>query len=262
MKIILVGANGWVGKKMSTELKKRGHTVLPIRHEFIFTEFLNKTHRVYDWVVNCGGVTGVPNVDACEKEKGYTLEGNAVFPVRLLDECKKYGIKMAHFSSGCIYQGHITDVNADPNFFGSTYSISKGISDVILKKEALVFRIRMPFTGEREPKNLLTKILNYAKNGKLYDSGYNSFTDLDEAVQVACDLVEEGAIGPYNLVNSGYLNMRELVELLDVYAEFYTEEEFKTVTTAERSTCVIPAYENMSGVITAMKQAITNYYLH
>jgi dTDP-4-dehydrorhamnose reductase len=212
-----------------------------------------------DWVVNCAGVTGVPNVDACEIDKQNTISGNAIYPALLHAACERRQIRFAHFSSGCIYQGNIDSVDATPNFFGSTYSISKGISDVHLKDKAQVYRIRMPFTGIDEPKNYLTKVLKYARTDKLIDSGYNSLTDLDEAVRVACDLIEAGKPnGYYNLVNSGSITMHELMDMFGMSVEWFTDEEFKAVTVAARSTCTIPAYEVMSDVRIALSNAITN----
>lgn len=253
MNILVVG-RGWTGKKVATELRNREHSVTVCSHDVAISIV---TQDVFDWVVNCAGVTGVPNVDACELNKTGTMEGNAIFPVLLYEECKKVNVRFSHFSSGCIYSGVITDINAEPNFFGSIYSVSKGVSDLYLKDKAQIFRIRMPFTGVDEPKNTLSKILKYSKTGKLVNLGQNSLTDLDEAVSVACDLIETKAPnGPYNLVNSGSVDMQEVIELLGVKAEFYSPDEFKKVTTAGRSTCTIPSYERMSPVIDALKNAI------
>jgi dTDP-4-dehydrorhamnose reductase len=251
MNILVIG-RGWTGKKVVIELRNRGHIVTVCSHKIAF-EVL--TQDKYDWVVNCAGVTGVPNVDACESNKKETLEGNAVFPILLYHECQKVGTRLAHFSSGCIYSGEITDVNADPNFFGSIYSISKGVSDSYLKDKAQVFRIRMPFTHIDEPKNYISKVLKYARTGKLIDYGQNSLTDLDEAVRVACDLIEENAPnGPYNLVNKGSVNMHEFAEIFNITPQWFTADEFTKVTVAARSTCTIPPYEKMSDVRDALKR--------
>jgi dTDP-4-dehydrorhamnose reductase len=116
----------------------------------------------------------------------------------------------------------------------------------------------MPFTGKDEPKNYLSKVLKYAKTGKLIDSGHNSLTDLDEAVRVACDLIEAGnPNGYYNLVNSGSVTMHELVEMVGMQVKWFTDEEFKAATVAARSTCTIPAYESMSDIQTALRNAVT-----
>lgn len=254
MKILVVG-RGWTGKKMINELTSRNHIVAACSHLDAIREVETTT---YDCVVNCAGITGSPNVDACESDKAGTVEANAIFPVRLYEACSNNFAKLAHFSSGCIYQGEIVNVHADPNYFGSIYSISKGISDLYLKNKpfALVFRIRMPFTGVDEHKNYLSKVLNYAKTGKLIDLGQNSLTYLDEAIKVAADLIEEGESGPINLVNSGSINMHELVDMMNISPEWYKEEEFTKVSVAGRSTCTIPAHPYMSQVRNALQSAI------
>lgn len=254
MNILVVG-RGWTGMKMYDELSNRGHRVILVSNKVA----LNENFNYFDWVVNCAGVTGTPNVDACENDKMNTIDGNAIFPIKLENLVKLTSkARFAHFSSGCIYTGTITDVNAEPNFFGSTYSFSKGVSDAYLKDRALVFRIRMPFTGENEPKNYLTKVLKYAKTAKLIDAGQNSLTDHDEAVRVACDLIEKGVPnGPYNLINEGSVNMHELVEMFGLDSvQWFTAEEFTAATAAGRSTCTIPSQGLMRPVQDALRDAI------
>jgi dTDP-4-dehydrorhamnose reductase len=253
MRFLVVG-RGWTGIKVLAELSKRNHEVSMCSHHDVFN-LIEKGDL--DWVINCAGVTGSPNVDACELDKENTILGNAVFPILLSGALKGTGIKLAHFSSGCIYTGDIQGSYAEPNFFGSTYSMSKGVSDIYLKDHAMVFRIRMPFTGIDEKKNYLTKVYNYAKNAKLIDAGYNSLTDLDEAVSVACELMEEDApLGPYNLVNEGSVNMHELAEIMEITPEWFTPEEFRAATAAGRSTCTIPGTGRMRPVKEALADAV------
>jgi dTDP-4-dehydrorhamnose reductase len=229
MNILIVG-RGWIGKKMFAELCKRGHNVDITSHEYadLIEEFQN-----YDWIVNCAGITGYPNVDACEKEKYKTIQGNSYYPIFLYKQATKAGAKFAHFSSGCVYQGTIEDVYAEPNYFGSIYSTSKAVSDSYLSHEdCLVFRIRMPFTDKHEQKNILTKLTNYAKSGKLIEGGENSITDLDEAVCIVSNLIEENKLGIYNLVNEGSVTTHQLADMLGLSPEWFTPEEFKSVTAA------------------------------
>lgn len=248
MNILIIG-RGWVGNKMFAELSNRGHYVhIQSHHKEILPE--------YDYVINCAGYTGKPNVDACEKNKKETIEANACLPILLHSKCEELNIKFAHFSSGCIYQGDITDIDEDPNYFGSIYSISKGISDCYLKNKSLIFRIRMPFTEKKEPKNLLTKLINYSISGKLYDGGRNSLTDLDEAIIVASDLIESNKIGSFNLVNNGSITNKEIVEMLGLNAQWFTDTEFKQITLASRSNCTIPSNTGMIDVRTALEKRI------
>jgi nucleoside-diphosphate-sugar epimerase len=253
MKILVVG-RGWTGNKVYKELNRRGHSCEIISHN----EIKNAVTEYYDWVINAAGVTGTPNVDGCELIKAETYNGNALFPIELYNLCQKYQTKFAHFSSGCIYEGTIADVMADPNYFGSTYSISKGISDMFLKNKALVFRIRMPFTNINESKNYLSKVYKYSANGKLIDLGKNSMTDLDEAVFVACDLIEQDETGPFNLINQGAITMPELAEIMGIdNPQYYTKEEFAAVTRSGRSTCVIPEFGLMRPLRDALVDAIS-----
>jgi UDP-glucose 4,6-dehydratase len=256
MKSYLVVGRGWTGSKMIDELTSRGHNVNYSSHKDVFQYI---TNNKYDYVINCAGYIGYPNVDACENNKLETLRGNVLFPIELYEECNKLGMKFAHFSSGCIYEGEITDVDADPNFFGSIYSISKGISDTYLKSRALVFRVRLPFDDTTHPKNLLTKLSNYSKSGKLIEGGYNSITNIDEAVKVALDLIEEEAAGPYNLVNKTPVTTHNIAELMNLDTEWYSDEEFKEITLARRSNCIIPADSRMSDSIESLKRCIIKF---
>ena len=254
MKLLIVG-NGWIGTRLQKVLSHRGHITVMSTHASVFDTLLQQQ---FDWVINCAGVTGIPNIDACETNKLETYLGNVVFPIELYHAVSKTNARLAHMSSGCIYEGTINDINALPNFFGSTYSISKGISDTYLKDKAHVYRIRLPFTSVDEPKNFLAKILKYAKTGKLFDGGDNSITDLDEAIEVICDLIEADAPnGPYNLVNHGSITMHEIVDMIGVTANWYTAEEFKNASAASRPNCVIPAHPSMSPIRDALQKALS-----
>lgn len=253
MRILVIG-RGWTGRKILAQLKSLGHSVQIVSHERAVETI---KYGNFQWVVNCAGVTGCPNVDACEQIKTATIEGNAVFPILIERVCFENGARLLHFSSGCIYMGIIDSVDAEPNYFGSIYSISKGVSDVYLKDKAVVVRVRMPFTGVDETKNYLSKVYKYAKTAKLIDSGENSLTDLDEAVIVVCNMLEHNVDnGPYNLVNSGSITMHELAVMMGVTPGWFTAEEFRAATAAGRSTCVIPDSGLMRPVREALADAI------
>lgn len=256
MKVLVVG-RGWTGKKVFAELQSRNIDAELVSSANAFQTVDNGN---YNWVVNCAGVTGSPNVDACESDEINTMAGNAVFPVLLQRRVAKKA-RFMHWSSGCIYQGAIDSVDATPNFFGSIYSISKGLSDTYLKNNSVVLRIRMPFSSVLEDKNLISKIANYASAGKLYDTGNNSMTDHDEAVKISVDMLTENIDdGPYNLVNAGTLNMHEIAQIMNLNVVWRTEEEFKASIRCERSTCVIPADSRMRSLDLAFREAVAKCY--
>ena len=241
---------------MTTALSAKGHVVTVCPHNKAKHQ-LESQH--YDIVVNCSGYTGVPNVDACEKNRSLTIEANSIYPIQLYNWVKDRGARLVHFSSGCIYQGQIHTIDAEPNYFGSIYSISKGVSDVYMrgKTDVLNLRIRMPFSGDNDQKNLLVKLTNYAKTAKLVEGGQNSITDIDEAIDVACDMIYRNLNGSYNLVNEGTVSTREIAEMLGLnWAEWYTPEQFAEATAAKRSNCVIPNNSGMSNVKDALKKAV------
>lgn len=258
MKILVVG-RGWTGKKVHKELISRGLFADLCSSQEAFTAV---KFGYYYWVINCAGVTGVPNVDACEDDPVNTMNGNAIFPILLHRAVEKAGARYMHWSSGCIYQGQIESVWAHPNFFGSIYSISKGVSDSYLKDKAVVIRIRMPFSSKNEDKNLISKILKYAHNGSLYNTGQNSMTDHDEAVKVSVDLLVENAVnGPYNLVNTGTLDMYEISKIMALHdVKWKTTEEFLASTKCQRSTCQIPSYKTMRPLKQAFDEALRKCY--
>lgn len=254
MNILLVG-RGWIGNKVYDELVSRKHNVESCSHTTVFKKLIRPYNSIkYDWVINCAGITGTPNIDACEFDKENTFGGNTLFPIKLSNAVDAYGARLAHFSSGCIYDGTINSPESPPNFFDNTYSVSKGLADIFLRDTAQVYRIHLPFTGLDEPKNLLTKIIKYSKTGKLFDSGPNSLSDLHEAIRVACELMESNAPnGPYNLVNSGSITVNELVDIMGITTNWSMEE---TSSTIKRSNCVIPAYHKMRPIKDALQDAI------
>lgn len=257
MNILVVG-RGWLGRKMFDQLVVNGHVVTVAPH-YKASDAIER--NAYDWVVNCAGVTGSPNVDACELDKAATYQGNAIFPIELNKLATQYGARFAHFSSGCIYEGPIEKVDADPNFFGSTYSISKGVSDTILKqdRDILMFRVRMPFDSSHHPKNLLQKLYNYAKSGKLIEGGPNSISDINESVSIAANMIETGIHGTFNLVQWNPITNVEIAKMMGIDAQWYTAEEFNAATKAKRSNCVIPAFEGATPVHISLERAIAKF---
>ena len=235
MRICLIG-HGWIAEKMALAL--RGHDVSRFTHLNAFAVIDARLARApFHWIVNCAGVTGTPTVDECETRKAETIEGNTVFPVKLSILAQKWGNRLAHFSSGCIFQGGVFGEDDPPNFDGSVYSASKLVSDQALKDHALVLRIRMPFDNTDNPKSLLTKLRKYALRGKILD-GCNSLSDADEMCEKAAELINEKAQnGVYHLVNKGAIWTRDIMKMLDIECTFWDKEEFRFLFPAPRSEC-------------------------
>lgn len=254
MRIALIG-HGWIANKMARAL--HAHHVIRLTHENCWQYLQARVPRSpLDWIVNCAGITGTPNVDACESAKAQAIDGNVLFPLKLMMEAKRWGERYAHFSSGCIFSGGPFDETSAPNFDRSVYSATKLVSDVALQDHALVLRIRMPFDGSDHPKNLLTKLRAYATNSKVLD-GYNSLTHADEACAMAVKLIEKGAPnGPYHLVNEGGIWTHEIMHKLGIAAEFWDKAEFAAKFPATRSECVLLSRTPLSEIHECLERTI------
>lgn len=229
----LIG-HGYVGTYVEKYLKRNGFKYLWLTHK-------DKIPAEVKFLINAAGYTGVPNVDACEIYKDECVNGNILFPLELE---KRFDGPIIHISSGCVYTGydkHFTENDA-PNFTfnnASFYSACKGLEQELLKPylhKSYLFRIRMPFGPDRTQKNLLTKLEAY---DKLIDKE-NSVTQVEDLAEVIGHFIRtKPAYGIYNVTNVGSTTTKKLADALALNKEWMTDEEFKSITKAPRSNCVL-----------------------
>ena len=224
-------------------------------------------------IINCTGRTGKPNVDWCEDHREETHTGNVLLPLEIAKACEDAGVKMVHLGSGCIYSGNNNGRGFSEedraNFGGSFYSLTKAISEQMLKDyDVLQLRIRMPVDSVPGPKNLITKL---AKYDKVIDVE-NSITIVEDFVRIAKELIEKEKTGIYNVCNPGSIKHSEILEMYKeiVDPEFkynlISVEELEKFTKAKRSNCVLnteklekevgikPAKERMREVLEKYKK--------
>ncbi|MBU0458214.1 sugar nucleotide-binding protein [Patescibacteria group bacterium] len=246
MQVLIFGSNGYLGGYFRKLYPQAITPRVDISNATEVAEALDEYKP--DVVINAAGKTGRPNVDWCEDHKEATFKSNTTGPQVLLDECKKRGIYWVHLGSGCIYQGDNGGKGFSeedpPNFEGSTYSKSKSQADQFLKQypdDVLVLRLRMPFDGTAEPRNLISKISKYER---VLDVR-NSITYIPDFMKVAEQLIEKRATGIYNVVNQGpispYEIMQKYKEIVDPSHEFVrlTLDELGEVAKTGRSNCVL-----------------------
>ena len=108
--VIVVGASGYVGQQFVRELRNKDVGLFPLsRSEYdyysldILTDLIKELNP--DFLINCAGYTGKPNVDACEENQEETWLGNAILPQILAEACASTNLPWGHVSSGCIYDG-------------------------------------------------------------------------------------------------------------------------------------------------------------
>ncbi len=208
------------------------------------------------FLINATGYTGKPNVDACESAKDECLFGNAVLPGRIRSVCEELGISWGHVSSGCIYSGRKSNGEGwseedDPNFSFrsdpcSFYSGTKALGEEVLKDapNCYIWRLRIPFNEERNPRNYLQKLLNYSN---LLDAE-NSISHINEYVESCiASFTLECEPGIFNLTNPGSITTRQIVKWIQEegvsdqkFNFFRNEEEFMSkAAITPRSNCVM-----------------------
>jgi len=226
--IYLLGGSGYVGRiyQRFFSVKKISHKVIK-RCEIDYTctatllRYLKQDRPVF--VMNAAGYAGIPNVDACERDKASCLFGNAVLPGRIAEACAQAGIPLGHVSSGCIYNGTRADGSGfteddPPNFcFGarnySFYAGTKALGEEVLRNspDTYIWRLRIPFNHEDGPRNYISKVMRYDR----LLNATNSISQIDEfaAATFAC-WEKRIPFGIYNVTNPGEVTTREVVELL------------------------------------------------
>ena len=233
--ITLIG-HGYVGVHIASELSSQNYKFNWFRH----TDSIPQDTTV---IINAAGYTGSPNVDACEIHKQETIAGNVIWPVQL--ELAHPDIPIVHVSSGCVYTGydkHFTEQD-EPNFNfdnGSFYSGSKTLGQKMLEPfmhKSFLLRIRMPFGDYEHPKNFLTKMQKYNKLIS-YDNSLSYMPDV-AAVAVRMAIDRTISTGIYNVCNPGFSNAQEIVGMMGIEKEFFTEDEFVNAVVARRSNCIL-----------------------
>ena len=260
MKYLLLGKNGYVGKKfcllpkLKNNLIQIGRDSLNYYDRKLLGEFI--THNQIAFVINAAGYTGKPNVDSCELAKAECLSGNAVLPGIIREVCEDLNIPWGHVSSGCIFSEKRPDGKGwaeddEPNFSFrsppcSFYSGTKALGEEVLEgaENCYIWRLRIPFNDERSPRNYLQKLLNY---DSLLEAE-NSVSHLGEFVQKCVECFEkEVEPGIYNMTNPGSVTTQQVTEWMreegvtDKQFKFF-EDEVQFMTKAAktpRSNCVL-----------------------
>jgi dTDP-glucose 4,6-dehydratase len=264
MRILIYGHKGWIGQQFVDILKNlsdvdyvlgmaRVENYDALNNE---VELVNPTHIV-SFIGRTHGKIGdkvYSTIDYLE-QKGKLLENvrdNLYAPMNLALLAQAKNIHYTYLGTGCIFKFDNDDCRPFgkeengfteddiPNFFGSGYSTVKGFTDQLMhrfNKNVLNLRIRMPITDEENPRNFITKIVNYEKICSIP----NSMTVLPELLPLALKLMREKHTGTLNLTNPGLISHNEMLamykELVDPDFEWknFSIEEQNKILASERS---------------------------
>jgi 3,5-epimerase/4-reductase len=226
-RLLVYGANGWIGG-MYVDYLKKNHPEIKVfigiarvdREDELEDEisllyptniisFIGRTHGTVNNVK-------VNSIDYLEYP-GKIIENikdNLYAPVILANICVRRDIHYTYIGTGCIFNNDHTTSNfleSDlPNYFGSNYSIVKGFTDRLMQSfpsNVLNLRISMPISSIPNPRNFITKISKYPKICNMD----NSMTVLDDFFPIFTDLLYTRTTGTYNCVNPGVINHNEIL---------------------------------------------------
>lgn len=263
MKVLIYGAGGWIGQMMKLYLIEKGHECIianarandyqsvkeeieKVQPDRVFSS-IGRTHGTHEG-------KQYPTIDYLELPGNLkvNVSDNLVGPIVLSSICRANNIHLTYIGTGCVFiydethpmptdLDNLSVANPDvkgfteednPNFFGSSYSIVKGQTDILIKNynNVLNCRIRMPITADYNPRNFITKILNYEKICSIP----NSMTVLPELLPIMIDMMERGETGTYNMTNPSVITHNQILdmytEIIDpsyVYYNFTVDEQNK-----------------------------------
>lgn len=229
------------------------------------------------------------------------VRDNLFSVVMLAIACKERNIHYTYLGTGCIFKYidnvNLSNINIDngstdngskdnvsvykfkeddkPNFTGSSYSIVKGFTDMIMnskyfKNNVLNLRIRMPINDKCEPRNFITKITRYQKVCSIP----NSMTVFDDLLPVMLDMVINKYVGTFNFTNPGVITHNEILELYKEIVDRsftwvnFTQDEQLKVLSADRSNNYLDTskleeyYPDLLDIKTSIKLTLTSYAKH
>jgi len=289
MNILIYGGKGWIGQQFIDILKKnnvdfkvaisRANNKEDIINEINkynpthLISFIGRTHGSIDNKI-------YTTIDYLEKD-GKLIENvrdNLYSPLLLAHICNEKNIHYTYLGTGCIFKydtdhpfgKEINGFNEEdiPNFFGSSYSVIKGITDQLMHlNNCLNLRIRMPITGEKNSRNFITKITTYEKICSIP----NSMTVLPELLPIVLDMLKKKLTGTINLTNPGLVSHNEILEMYKEIVDNnfkwknFTEEEQRRILLSDRSnnfldtTKLETLYPNVRNIKDAVRNCLIEY---
>lgn len=293
MNLLIYGSKGWIGNQFISYLKGTKEQIIIYEGKCRVNDFKSLKEEVInimpDNIISFIGRTHgkigqqeYSTIDYLEQEgKVYdNIRDNLYSPLSLALLCQELKIHYTYLGTGCIFDYRNIDeygkeINgfteeAKPNFFGSSYSIVKGFTDMLmhqLESNTLNLRIRMPITSENNPRNFITKIVNYEKICSIP----NSMTVLEDFYPIILDLMLNKTTGTLNLTNPGLISHNQILELYKEIVdntfkwENFSIEEQNEILDSKRSnnfldtTKLEKLYPNIKSIKTSIKEVLKKY---
>jgi 3,5-epimerase/4-reductase len=214
---IIFGQKGFLGSNIITLLKIENKDFIISNLRLQETEKIRELFLLYKpkFVINCAGITGIPNIFWCDDHKLETVENNITYQLTIAAICREYGIHLTVFGSGGIFKNDRIYFETD---IGNNYNIYYNKCRILLEDiikyydNVLYLRINYPISSNPSNKNLLTKLLSYDK----IDPVEVSITYIDNLFPILFKMIEQNECGVCNFTNPGQIR---LDDILNIYNE-------------------------------------------
>ena len=223
MKVLVFGANGWIGQQFRNntqheiivastrpEMRDAAYQEIKEHHPDTVISFIGRTYGT------APDGTLIPTIDYLELpgKLQENIRDNLYAPYNLASICQELGIHFVYLGTGCIYtytaDKKVFTEEDIPNFFGSSYSTIKGYTDRMLRDfpSTLQLRIRMPISKLISHRNLIDKLVKYPNICSIP----NSMTVLDDMWPIIDKMIEVREVGVYNMTNPGVTEHNWILE--------------------------------------------------
>lgn len=254
MKILVVGANGQLGKDVSAELKTRNiETVTSdvVGEVDFILDFTNENETTKlikdimpDAIINCAAWTRVDDAeDEINKPKVYAL--NVIGVSNLVKVAKEINCKLMHISTDYVFdgQGDIPWKPDDKNYAPLSYygeTKLQGELEVAKLDKYFLVRIAWLFGGPVSFVNTMLKVGKTHDEVKVVDDQVGTPTYSKDLARLLVDMIQTDKYGYYHATNEGgYISWYEFCK------EIYTQ--------ANMSTKVIPVSTKEYGLSKAVR---------
>ena len=210
-----LGSNGFIGSSVLAELKNQDKKVLVLKNRMEDLKSIKKLMEFYKpkYLINCAGLTGVPNTSWCNTHQKETLMTNVINQINILNLCNEYNIHCTLIGSGAIFKAcknpkYSYDVG-DLNDVNNYYSKCRIMLEEQVKafNNYLLLRINYPLIFQKKNlknnKNLVLKLLKYEN----IENISLSVTNLDSMCPIIPLMIENNETGIFNFINHGQLNI-------------------------------------------------------
>jgi nucleoside-diphosphate-sugar epimerase len=237
MKILVTGADGFVGSHLSHELDAHGHTVIRIdkpegdlAEPWIAEHFVGAIEP--DYVVHLAARYGRL---LCADEPHRAVTDNAAATTEIAAACAERGIPVLYTSSSEVYGDHGEDTITEESELRTPttiYGLSKlwgeeALNLYLPSEKVCTVRMNMLYGPAQRADYGCCALAQFIKKGlqgepfTVHRNASRTWLYISDAVKALRLLIEGGHSGVYNLGNEGERRtMNELAVLLRTYGDF------------------------------------------